>query len=143
MSRNKRHGAPRSKVSKQFQMPTPVESKPFNAGKLIFNFLVLTRLQHDFAKEEHQMELYFDGIMRGYEDWFEMLSITQDDFDRVQSKMDKKEIFDEVTRIKPKFKEQWEKRMKQNAPLVVLPGTDPKRARMAMDLFNRKLEMAK
>jgi hypothetical protein len=27
--------------------------------------------------------------------------------------------------------------------LVVLPGVDPKRARMAMDMFDRKLERSK
>jgi hypothetical protein len=142
MSKNKRRGVP-SKISKQYQVPPVVPEKMFNAGRLIFNFLVMTRLQHEFGKKNHPLELYFDGIMRGYEDWFEALAITQDDFDRVQTKMDKREIMNEVERLYPIFLKQWEDRLKQNEPLVVLPGVDPKRARMAMDMFDRKLERSK
>lgn len=113
----------------------------FNISKAVNDYVIAKRLHAHFMTKGHPIQLHFGGIVFGYDDWFELLQISQDKFDEVQVKLDKKAMEDEIERLIPIFEEQWQKFIGSGQPLVLLPGeVNPVEMKSQMDVFKNKLE---
>lgn len=132
-------GADKYKMDK----PPTIPMKPFNIGKQVFNYFIALKLQAHFTNQGNPIQLHFGGLVQGYDDWFEALVISQEEFDAVRARaVDEKNLDDEVRKLIPKFEEQWRKFLGKvdNKMLTLMSEADPMKVKALMDGFKSKLK---
>lgn len=76
---------------------------------------------------------FFEGLLAGYNDWFAILKISQDVFDSIQEKLDKKEIVDRAEKFVNDVI------VKESKRLVLPSGNEG--LRVAKEMFDQKIKL--
>jgi len=112
-------------IMKQQKVPRIPKEKVIGKKSMKMSFNLSERVYRLFVAHLCQMkcrekgfnegDLYFNGLIRGYFDWFDALSISRDVIDSVMLKIDRKQALKEAGEIVDAM-------IKKVTPLVIMPS---------------------
>jgi len=106
-----------------------VSEVKFNLAQMVHNYALSKRLMGLFEQTVDdkgdqiypESSIFFSGIIRGYDDWFSVLSVDQDKFDTVFARLDKHKVIGDADAIYARTIEQKVKRKKEQNRIII-PG---------------------
>ena len=95
----------------------------FNLSMLVGNYYIAKRIIAMAERDrEKVVKDWTSGLLRGYDDWFDQISLKQDKFNEVLSKLDRGMLEESVKKTYDHLK-------RSEHPLIILPGISPSEVR--------------